>query len=182
MVGAIGPTVSGNRKRSVSAIFVASLVAGSTTMALVLISVGTGARAVGGETVLTLIVLVACGVTLFQILATRTLQSSWQVPEIWRRHFEIDILAAAYGYILGLGFPTAVVVSAFWIFVALTLAAPAHVALIGWIAYALVRGLGFLASARRDWENPFNVSRPGLLIYVATLAGLTASSLAVFNY
>jgi hypothetical protein len=40
-------------------------------------------------------------------------QSSWQVPEYWRRGMDADILPVAYGVILGFGVFTSVVVGAF---------------------------------------------------------------------
>ena len=58
-------------------------------------------------------------------------QSSWQVPEYWRRAVDADVLPVAYGAILGFGVFTAVVVGAFWVFVAVTLIYPAPVAAAG---------------------------------------------------
>jgi hypothetical protein len=69
---------------------------------------------------------------------------------------DTEILAWLYGVLLGVGFATSIVVSAFWVFLALTLLMPVHVALVGWGAYAITRGFGFWSvSAFRGIDGAF---------------------------
>ncbi len=82
----------------------------------------------------------------------------------------------AYGAILGAGVFTAVVVGAFWVFMAATLLCTAPLALIGWSAYAAGRLIGFWLALqmRRPLERIFLTAfqRRGLIIATTMLAAL----------
>ena len=132
--------------RRVTAFHTGGLLLGGMTSGLVLATLGAAVRTLRVGIVVDVVV----GLTLIlaggQILGLRLPQSKWQVPEYWRRFFDVDVLPLAYGGLLGLGILTAVVVGAFWVFVALTLAVSPGIALAGWCAYALGRAGGFRAA------------------------------------
>jgi hypothetical protein len=153
------PTVSGADARGahrVTVLHAAGLAAGALTMGLLLalaraVMIGAGLRP---------LLVIPAGIALvFALLQCAGLpvpQSSWQVPEYWRRSIDGGLLPVAYGAILGFGVFTAVVVGAFWVFVAATFLYSAPVALIGWLAYACGRTAGFGYALRlRQLERIF---------------------------
>jgi hypothetical protein len=106
-------------------------------------------------------------------------QSSWQVPEYWRRAVDAGILPVAYGAILGFGVFTAVVVGAFWVFAALTLLYPAPAAVLGWLAYACGRIAGFGFALRlRQLERILLTARTRVAL---TGGSALAAALIVFT-
>jgi hypothetical protein len=126
----------------------AGLAAGALIMGLLLalgraVMVGAGLRSV-----LVIPAAIALAVAVGQCGGLPVPQRRWQVPEYWRRAVDADILPVAYGAILGFGVFTSVVVSAFWVFVAVTLIYPAPVAVAGWLAYAGGRIAGFCLALR----------------------------------
>jgi hypothetical protein len=129
--------------RRVTALHGAGLLSGALIMALLLslaraLVVGAGLRS---------LLIIPAGIALIlaflQCAGFRIPQSSWQVPEYWRRGLDADILPVAYGAVLGFGVFTSVVVGAFWVFVAATFLYSVPVALLGWLAYACARIAGF---------------------------------------
>jgi len=121
------------------------LVAASLTMALALTGFGVLAGGPAIEIGPIANVLVAGVLVLWAIRAVtgRGLpypRSGWQVPVEWRESLPPAFTAAAYGYLLGLGFLTDVVLPAYWILVGLTLmvvSLPAAAA--GWSVYGVTR-------------------------------------------
>ncbi|HEY2578713.1 MAG TPA: hypothetical protein VGI74_20610 [Streptosporangiaceae bacterium] len=172
------PAVSGERPnpaRRVIALHGAGLLAGAGIMGLLLVLVR--ALMVGAGLRFALIVPagLALAIALLQCAGLPVPQSSWQVPEYWRRAIDADILPVAYGAILGFGVFTAVVVGAFWVFLAATFLYPAPVALAGWLAYACGRAAGFcLALPVRRLERVFLTARKrrGLILSTTLLAAL----------
>jgi hypothetical protein len=142
-----GPAgVSGAGPTSVSrvtALHGAGLLVGAVIMTLLLSFVR--ALLVGGGLRSLLIIPAAIALVLafMQCVGLPIPQSSWQVPEYWRRGMDTDLLPVAYGVILGFGVFTSVVVGAFWVFVAGTILYPVPLALTGWLAYACARAAGF---------------------------------------
>ena len=140
------PTVSGAAARSVQRVTLlhaSGLVCGALIMGLLLalaraLMIGAGLRP---------LLVIPAGITLavavLQCAGLPIPQSSWQVPEYWRRGMDTDLLPVAYGVILGFGVFTSVVVGAFWVFVAGTILYPVPLALTGWLAYACARAAGF---------------------------------------
>ncbi|MGH7717323.1 MAG: hypothetical protein ACREON_00560 [Gemmatimonadaceae bacterium] len=121
-----------------------------------------------------------------QLVGLPVVQLRRQVPDHWRGRVDGQVLAWLYGLLLGTGFATAVMVSAFWVFLTMTLVVAPVVAFLGWAVYALTRGLGFWRiSSRNGIEGMF--LRPGqhqLLVVVATLiavatVGIHADELVV---
>lgn len=172
------PAVSGaapTSVRRVTVLHAGGLLCGALLMGLLLafaraLLVGAGLRS--------LLVIPAGAALLLALLQCAGLpvpQSSWQVPEYWRRAVDADILPLAYGAILGFGVFTAVVTSAFWVFVALTLACPAPVALAGWLAYACGRIAGFSAALRLQRLERILLTarkRTGLIVGSTLIAAL----------
>jgi hypothetical protein len=172
------PAVSGAGRTSVhrvTALHAAGLLAGALIMGLLLalgraLMIGAGLRAV-----LIIPVAAALALAVLQCAGVPIPQSSWQVPEYWRRAVDADILPVAYGAILGFGVFTAVVVGAFWVFVTVTFLYPAPVVLIGWLAYACGRLAGFGFALRlRQLERVLLTAgrRTGLIVGSTMIAAL----------
>jgi hypothetical protein len=180
MAASLRPAVSGatsKRLRRVTALHGAGLIAGAILMSLVLALLGSLVVAVGLRSILIVPVAIALALAVLQSIGIRLPQSGWQVPEYWRRALDAGTLPVAYGAILGLGVFTAVVVGAFWVFVAVTLRYPAQIALIGWSFYALGRLTGFrLALQVWPLERIFLTAfqRRILIIVTTMLAALIA--------
>lgn len=142
-----GPAaVSGPGPKSVhrvTALHGAGLLVGALIMALLLSFVR--ALLVGGglRSLLFIPAAIALMLAFLQCAGLPIPQSSWQVPEYWRRAMDADILPVAYGVVLGFGVFTSVVVGAFWVFVAGTILCSVPLALTGWLAYACARAAGF---------------------------------------
>jgi hypothetical protein len=146
MAACLRPAVSGaprNALRKVIALHGVGLLAGALVMGLVLAVIGSALGSVGLRSVATVVVGLSVVVAVLQVAGLRVPQSPWQVPDYWRRTLDPGVLPIAYGAILGTGIFTAVVVGAFWVFVALTLLFAPSIALLGWIAYAMGRVVGF---------------------------------------
>ena len=175
------PAVSGAAQRSLRRVTVlhgVGLLAGAVIMSLTLALLGSLATAAGLHSVLLIPVGIALALAVLQSIGVRIPESSWQVPEYWRRMLDAGTLPVAYGAILGLGIFTAVVAGAFWVFVALTLRYPAVVALAGWSAYAFGRLAGFRLALqiRRPLEQIFltPLQRRAVIIATTMLAALAA--------
>jgi hypothetical protein len=172
------PTVSGAVARSarrVTALHAAGLVSGALTMGLLLALVRSVMIGAGLRSLLVMPAGLALAAAVLQCAGVPVPQSSWQVPEYWRRTIDAGILPVAYGAILGFGVFTAVVVGAFWVFVAATFLYSVPVALIGWLAYAGGRALGFSFAVRlRQLERIFlnGGARMGLVIGSTLVAAL----------
>lgn len=183
MLGALGPAVRGVAlpRQTVAISFGAATLAGSLLAGTVLATVG-AVLAAAGLGVLTVSALVGTSVLAFaQVVGQRPVQSRWQVPERWRRQLDVDVLAVFYGFILGFGVFTAVVVSAFWVFAAATLLVPLPVALAGWAMYGLVRVGGFVAAALRPLINPPRRKDNRCVALIATAFALLVVATQIFT-
>ena len=155
MAGALGPVGYGARgsMRRTIAVHTTGLTIGAAISALILINIGNLLRAIWLYLPL-VVVLASASLMLVQMLGLKVFQSKWQVPEVWRRALDMDLLALSYGLILGLGVFTSIVTSAFWVFVGLSLVVTPLSALVGWCVYAIARGAGvawmIMRSDRRD--------------------------------
>lgn len=172
------PAVSGAgtiTARRVTVLHGAGLVSGALIMGLLLalaraLMIGAGLRHL-----LVVPAGIALVVALLQCAGIPVPQSSWQVPEYWRRSIDAGILPVAYGAILGFGVFTSVVLGAFWVFVAATFLYSPQVALIGWLAYACGRTAGFSFGLRlRQLERIFLTTRArmGLVVSSTLIAAL----------
>lgn len=149
MVGSLGSVVNGSDQalRRVTGLHLIGLVVGALLVGSFLTVTGAAARSLGLRPVILVVAVLSVAGTASQLVGTPALQSQWQVPEHWRRIMSGDVLALFYGFLLGLGMLTAVVVTAFWAFVALSILVQPPLALAGWTVYALTRGLSFHVSA-----------------------------------
>lgn len=172
------PTVSGAAARSahrVTVLHATGLACGALLMGLLLalaraLMIGAGLRPL-----LVIPAGLALLVAVLQWAGVPVPQSSWQVPEYWRRSIDAGLLPVAYGAILGFGVFTAVVVGAFWVFVAASFLFSPPVVLTGWLAYACGRAAGFSFALRlRQLERIFLSARTrmGLVIGSTMIAAL----------
>jgi hypothetical protein len=175
---AVSGTSPGSASR-VTALHGAGLLAGALIMALLLsfaraLLLGAGLRA--------LLVIPAGSALMLAFMQCAGLpvpQSSWQVPEYWRRGMDPGILPVAYGAILGFGVFTSVVTAAFWVFAASTVLYPVPLALAGWVTYAGARTAGFwFALQVRQLDRILLTarSRRGLLVSATLIATLVVCS------
>jgi hypothetical protein len=184
MAASLQPAVSGATPRSlrrVTTLHGAGLLAGAIVMSLTLTLAGSLVIAAGLRIILLVPVGAALALAVLQSAGLRIPQSRWQVPDYWRRTLDAGTLPVAYGAILGVGVFTAVVVGAFWVFVAVTLLCTTPVALIGWSAYAAGRMIGFrLALQMQQMQRPLErifltaFQRRALIIATTMLAALVA--------
>jgi hypothetical protein len=153
----------------VTVLHAAGLVFGALVMGLLLALARALAIGAGLRPLLVIPAGVALVAAVLQCAGLPVPQSSWQVPEYWRRSIDAGLLPVAYGAILGFGVFTAVVVGAFWVFVAASFLFSPPLALIGWLAYACGRTAGFgIALRLRRLERIFLSAR--------TRRGLVAGS------
>lgn len=136
--------VRGARRRAVT-IHAVGMMAGSVTMALCL----TVAAAIVAPILSTMPA--AAGMTAMVVLAAWALKLTtnvglpyprrrWQVPEGWRWELPLPFTLGAYGYLLGLGALTDVVLPLYWVLVGATIAAGSlPLAVAAWIVYAMAR-------------------------------------------
>jgi len=183
MAASLQPAVSGATPTSVRRVTLlhgAGLLVGAVVMSLLLALAGSLVTAAGLHFILLILVGIALGMALLQSAGIRIPESRWQVPEYWRRALDAGTLPVAYGAILGFGIFTAVVVGAFWVFVALTLLHTVSVALIGWSAYAVGRIIGFrfALQSRRPLERILltGLQRRALIIATSMLAILVVAA------
>lgn len=108
---------------------------------------------------------------------------AWQVPEHWRYTLPPAMTLGAYGYILGLGWLTHIILPTYWILFAGTIAvASVPIALAAWTAFALGRFLTAWRGARlvasgNDDVTPHNLrytrkAAAGLLAFTAIALSL----------
>jgi hypothetical protein len=107
-------------------------------------------------------------------------RSRWQVPEEWRTGMPYQFTMSAYGYLLGLGFLTDVVVPAYWLLVLITMVDGGAAAIgFGWLTYLVVRCAVTVRASQRvaacprdptaaslaqTWERPLSrVATAGML-------------------
>lgn len=172
MVGAMGAAVSSGSSRTrrrVTGLHVSGLLLGALFFCSLLALIGS----VGpGSVVAAGVVIVSLALVVWQLAGHKPLQSHWQVPEHWRHSLDLDVLSVSYGFLLGFGVFTAVVTSAFWVFVGLTALVPAPLAYIGWTVYAVTRGGGFVLMALVGGADAFGTTRHHRS--VITLSGVLA--------
>ena len=172
------PTVSGAAARSVHRVTVlhaTGLVSGALVMGLLLALARALAIGAGLRPLLAIPAGVALVAAVLQWVGVPVPQSSWQVPEYWRRSIDAGLLPVAYGAILGFGVFTAVVVGAFWVFAAASFLFSPPVALAGWLAYAGGRtaGFGFALRLRRLERILLSTrTRMGLVVGSTLIAAL----------
>lgn len=184
MAGALGPAVRGARSiaQPVARNHVVGLWLGATLTGLTLALAGVAVQAAHLQRAAFAIAWAAVGFGVLEVLGLRPVQSSWQVPERWTRQIEVRSLAVVYGFFLGFGVWTAVVVSAFWCMIALTTVVRPAMAIAAWLLYATGRGAAFIvASMRFDVEDLASRQRSRRFAASAALAvSLAAVSTQTF--
>ena len=168
MVGSMGPAVSGvGRGSKVAAIHLTALVAGALGTALVLTLLGAVLRAAKLGWLPVALVGIAVLLGVLQVAGVPAVQSRWQVPEQWRRLMDVDALAAFYGLLLGVG----------------GLTADPRVVVLGWVSYAVVRGVGFWILGRGKGAELYpRITSSRVLVALATLVGMVAASVEVLAH
>lgn len=177
MAMSLRPAVSGATRRSIQRVTLlhsAGLAMGAILMALVMSLVRSAALAAGLSAGLAIPAGVALAIAVLQSLGMTLPQRRWQVPEYWRRTIDAGVLPVAYGAILGFGVFTAVVVGAFWVFVAATLLFTLPTALLGWLAYALGRAIGFRLSVQEARLDRIVLTPTHRRLLVLATTGLAA--------
>jgi hypothetical protein len=194
MVWTIAPAVSGRHRRQVLIVHGVGLVAGAMTMCFMLILMASGIAAlhIGSPPWLRAAaasVLVAWSFTVATGRGLPYPRSHWQVPERWRATLPLKATAGAYGYLLGLGPLTDVVLPTYWLLVGITLttAGGAAWALLAWVTYAsvraavTVRGVGRYASTCAADGTPNAAVRPEReRALLSVLAVVLLVSLAIY--
>jgi hypothetical protein len=157
MVWTIAPAVSGRERRRILGIHSAGLLAGAVTMMCVLLLIGGALRvtgvtgATGGSLVqfATAVVLVGWALQAAGGPGLPFPRSRWQVPEDWRATLPLPATGLFYGFLLGLGPLTDVILPAYWLLVGATLASDnVLVAAVAWVVYAGVRALVTIGGVR----------------------------------
>ncbi len=103
---------------------------------------------------------------------------AWQVPHYWRYTLPPVITLGAFGYLLGLGWLTYMVLPTFWLLVGGTIAVASLPAALGaWMAFALgrfltvMRGAGLVANGIDEVEpHNFKLTRTAAAILLASAA------------
>jgi hypothetical protein len=193
MVWTIAPAVSGRQRRRVLTLHVAGLLAGAVTMCMILVLVAAGVSALGLDSPdwLRLVVAALLVAWLIRGITRRGLpypRSRWQVPEQWRARLPLQATAPAYGYLLGLGALTDVVLPTYWLLVGVTVTALGSFwwALVAWLAYGAARGAVTIAGVRHftatcgiDGAPTSSAVRPSLeRVFVTALTVLLFVSVA----
>jgi hypothetical protein len=174
MAQTFGPAVSGASRRQAMRLHVTGLLLGSGTMAAAVTLVGTSLPLIDHRAirvVAAVLGVLAAGWAAKMVfrVGLRYPRATWQVPEEWRHKLPIGTAAAAYGFLLGLGALTDVVLPAFWLLVGLTIVAgKVSVALAAWTVY------GFMRAWMTGRMVQAVVERPGLVGWLAGPRGYEA--------
>lgn len=154
MVGSIGPAVSkAESRRKILLIHTCSLLVGSILVALALVLLGSALRAASMTMASKGLVLGTAALAVFQLFGIKPPQSRWQVPDRWRYLMDVEFLAASYGFLLGLGFLTRVVVASFWVLATASLVVSPLAVVAAWGGYALTRSLTFWRLSSGTWPR-----------------------------
>lgn len=144
----LGRLVEDGARSSTARVHYAFLLVGSLTTGLLLFLVGAVGRGLGpvdaavvdAASITAGLVLIGWAVRVATGRGLSYPKPRWQVPETWRYELPARFTMGAYGYMLGLGVTTNPVLPTIWVVCALTvLGSSLPVALLPWIAYALVR-------------------------------------------
>lgn len=146
MVTSLGRPVRDVNYNQTAILHLVGLFCGAMVSSAALIFIGKATASTGRQLICEACLILASAAIISQLGGRRAAQSHWQVPSVWRQTVDPTVLPLAYGALLGMGIWTAVVVSAFWAFVAATPLESPWVAVAGWGIYAAARGVGFLSS------------------------------------
>lgn len=195
MAWTMGPAVSRVRRRRLLRMHCLSLVLGATTAAAVFVLTGalaqradaTGSRAVAAGAA---VIAVGWAMRALGLPGIPYPRSHWQVPEHWRTGMPAYFTLSAYGYLLGLGFLTDVVMPAYWVLVAITVVSGNTAAIaLGWFTYVATRAFATARATERvaacpidpagvpltsSWEQP--LSRAATALVLVTTAVVVMSS------
>lgn len=186
MAWTIGSAVSRARISRLLFVHAVGLLLGAVTMALVLSLLGAVLRPLIDETaeplaIVASVVLAGWAVRSVDRRGLPYPQRSWQVPEQWRYTVPPTMTLGIYGYMLGLGWLTYMVLPIYWVLFLGTLAVTSlPIALIAWSAFAAGRFLTTRRYARLVAKGSIT-SKPStfVLARAAAAALLVAAALAV---
>jgi hypothetical protein len=180
MAGTIGSVVNRVRMPKLIQAHAVGLMLGALTTALVLSLLGALARPALREFAVPLKI-AAIPVLLgwaFRTMDRRGLpfpHRSWQVPERWRYTLPPMVTLGSYGYLLGVGGLTYMVLPTYWLLVGGTIAVSLPVALAAWTAFALGRLLTAWRGARLVAAGSEDVTPHNLRLTRAAGAALLTS-------
>ena len=196
MVGTTVPVVYGRRRwKLIIAIYSLSQVAGALATGLLAWSVGTGLRAVLGLdfTVTTAVIAAVAAFGALHDLQLTTVwlpASRWQVPWQWKR-FPRPLMAAMFGFAIGMGVLTRIPFAAFHVvLIATMLVCDLQSALLVMLVYGATRALGVGVASQLQMlisdvrQRPRAINRMGPLvgylngIILAAVAGTMVGSLS----
>lgn len=145
-----------SRRRRALLIYVAGLFGGALTMACITYAVGAllpveipvAVRVAGA------LIVALWGVRVASGRGLPFPSSPWQVPEIWLLTLPRNLTAGLYGYLLGLGMLTSVVLPVYWCFLVGSLFSPSlGISIIVWSAYAATRASMTAIGVFRHFER-----------------------------
>lgn len=167
MVLTIGPAVRRTDRRRFLAIHSIGLLLGATVMAMVLTLLGPAVESVVEATTPVPQVVAACVLALWVSailfgIGFPYLSSPWQVPVYWRETLPPVVTIGAFGFLLGLGFLTSVVLPIFWVLVVGTLLSNSVLVSLGaWWLYAAIRAGTTIWGTERRFDQSADLSQIG---------------------
>lgn len=196
MAWTIGPAGRGAKGRRAVTVYAIGTIIAGLTMALLLLLLAPAVRAGLTGDLRSAGALVAAAICVGWIPRTlgfrgpRYPRSRWQVPEHWRQTMHMDFTLLVYGFLLGLGFLTDVVLPAYWVLLVGSLVVGSMVSVICcWLLYGAVRaavvGRGARRYARLAVDEPppeiCTLTQLRVVRAVAAVALLAVASLLVFS-
>lgn len=161
-IGAVG---DGASRRHLLQLHGLGLVLAALTVSVALFLIGTLLRPIitDGQTPLTVVAVAVLTGWAIEVLTGRGLavpRSHWQVPEQWRRELPGAVTAGAFGYLLGLGFLTNVMLPSFWVLVGCSLLSPSLLIVVS--AWLIYEGGRYLTTVRATREVGCQLAVPGV--------------------
>ncbi|MDQ2630410.1 MAG: hypothetical protein M3Y75_05475 [Actinomycetota bacterium] len=149
----IGSVGGGASSRQLTLVHTFGLLLGSVSIGLLLWLVGAAVRpVVEGFDLVALLVGAVLAAWAVRVAVGRGLpfpSSRWQVPQQWRHTLPAGFTAGAYGFLLGVGFLTSVVLPVYWLFVGMSLlVSDLFLVLLAWCIYGGVRAVVTAREAR----------------------------------
>jgi hypothetical protein len=167
MVLTIGPAVRRADQRRFLAIHSLGLLLGATVMAMFLTLIGPAVESAIAATtpVPQLVAALVLALWVSRIVfgvGLPYLSSPWQVPVYWRETLPPVVTVGVFGFLLGLGLLTSVVLPIFWVFVGGTLLSGSVLVSLGaWWLYASIRAGTTIWATERRFDQSADLSRIG---------------------
>ena len=184
-IGSVGDRAEQRRNLLIHSL---GVIAGALVMGLMLVLLGVALQGVLVEIerpmlAITIALLVGWAIYTSLGVGVPFPNSRWQVPKDWRHTLPFKFTVGAYGFLLGLGVLTNVVVPVIWVLVGASIAtASAPAVLLIWLVYGITRASVTAREALVVGESDDpggQEARPSHLRMVKTLACATLLMLAV---